>query len=74
VTVYHEHRVKRENQQDATNPMFIIKRLSQHVSDIIMPIIRRTRLCTTAYGDLVVLAVVVWSWVVNSVHCVKVTV
>ena len=36
-------RVKRErNQQDATNLMFIIK-LSQHVSGIIMPIIRRTR-------------------------------
>jgi len=30
--------------------MFIIKFLSQHVSDIIMPIFRRTRLCTTAYG------------------------
>jgi len=28
------------NQQDATNPMFIIKLLSQHVSGIIMPIIR----------------------------------
>jgi len=27
------------NQQDATNPMFIIKLLSQHVSSIIMPII-----------------------------------
>ena len=27
------------NQQDATNPMFIIKLLSQHVSGIIMPII-----------------------------------
>ena len=28
------------NQQDATNPMFIIKLLSQHVSGIIMPNIR----------------------------------
>ena len=32
--------------------MFIIKLLSQHVSSIIMPIIRRTRLCTIAYGVL----------------------
>ena len=40
------------NQQDATNLMFIIKLLSQHVSGIIMPIIRRTRVCTAAYGVL----------------------
>ena len=39
-------------QQDATNLMFIIKLLSQHVSGIIMPIIRRTRVCTAAYGVL----------------------
>ena len=32
--------------------MFIIKLLSQHVSGIIMPIIRRTRVCTAAYGVL----------------------
>jgi len=43
--------VKR-NQQDATNLMFIVKRLSQHVSGIIIPIFRRTRLCATAYGVL----------------------
>jgi len=43
---------RERNQQDATNPMFIMKRLSQHVSGIIMPIIRRTRLCITAYGVL----------------------
>ena len=30
------------NQQDATNPMFMIKLLSQHFSGIIMPIIRWT--------------------------------
>ena len=45
--------------------MFIIKLLSQHVSGIIMPIIRRTRVCTAAYGvcsALVVVAVVVWSY------------
>ena len=91
---------REKNQQDATNPMFIIKLLSQHVSGIIMPIIGRTRPCATAYGvctgcagcgcvqlgrklcalsegycsALVVLAVVVCSWVVSCVHCVKVTV
>ena len=32
--------------------MFIIKLLSEHVSGIIMPIIRRTRVCTAAYGVL----------------------
>ena len=45
-------KVKRENQQDATNSMFIIKLLSQHVSDIITPIIRRIRPCPTACGVL----------------------
>jgi hypothetical protein len=40
----------RENQQDASNQMFILKYLSQHVSGIIIPIFRRTRLCTTAYA------------------------
>jgi len=43
VTVHHDGRVKREKSTDATNLMFIIKLLSQHVSGIIMPIIRRTR-------------------------------
>jgi len=69
---------RERNQQDATNPMFVIKLLSQHVSGIIMPIIRRTRPCTTAYGVLhwlcwLCLAVVVWRFVVSCVHCVKVT-
>ena len=32
------------------NLMFIIDHLAQHVSGIIMPIVRRTRLCTTTYG------------------------
>jgi len=32
--------------------MFIIKLLCQHVSDVIMPIIRRTRLCAIAYSVL----------------------
>ena len=46
-------RMKRErNQQDATNLMFIIKLLCQHVSGIIMPIFRRTRLYIAAYGVL----------------------
>ena len=43
---------RERNQQDATNLMFIIKLLYQHVSGIIMPIIRRTRVCTAAYGVL----------------------
>ena len=47
---------RERNQQDATNLMFIIKLLSQHVSGIIMPIIRRTRVCTAAYG------VLYWLW------------
>jgi len=47
------------NQQDATNPILIIKLLSQHVSGIIMPIIRRTRPCITAYG---VLHLLCWLW------------
>jgi len=45
-------KVKRENQQDATNSMFIIKLLSQHVSGIIMSIVRRIRPCPTACGVL----------------------
>ena len=47
------------NQQDATNRMFIIKLLSQYVSGIIMPIIRRTRPCITAYN---VLHWLCWLW------------
>ena len=39
--------------------MFIIKLLSQHVSGIIMPIIRRTRVWTAAYG---VLHWLCWLW------------
>ena len=52
MTVHREHKVKRENQQDAANSMFITKFLSQHVSGIIMPIIRRIRPCPTACGVL----------------------
>ena len=40
---------RERNQQDATNLMFIIKHLSHHVSGIIMPIIRRTRVWTATY-------------------------
>ena len=49
--------------------MFIIKLLSQHVSGIVMPIIRRTRVCIAAYGVLVVMVVVVSSWDASFVHC-----
>ena len=55
--------------------MFIIKLLAQHVSDIIMPIIRRTRSCITAYGFLHWLC---WLWLCGAgslvVRRVKVTV
>ena len=57
------------NQKVATKPMFIINLPSQHISGIIMPIIRRTRPCITAYGVLHWLCwLVVWSWVVHSAH------
>ena len=46
-------------QQDATKLMYIIKFLSQNVSDIIMPIICRTSVCTAACG---VLHWVFWLW------------
>jgi len=65
---------RERNQQDSTNLIFIVKLLSQHVSGIIMPIIRRTRPCIYYCmwcSALVVLAVVVCSWVVSCVHCVK---
>jgi len=67
------YRMKREkNQQDAANLMFIIKRLSQHISSIIMPIIRRTRSCTTACGVLHWLCWLwLWSWVASCVHCAQ---
>ena len=55
--------------------MFIIKLLSQHVSGIIMPIIRRTRVGTAAYG---VLHWLCWLWLcgagTRAVCTVKVTV
>jgi len=68
VTVHREHKLKRENQQDATNSMFNIGLLSQHVSGIIMPIFRRIRPCPTACGFSawvcrLWLAVVLWSTV-----------
>ena len=66
---------RERNQQDATNLMFIIKLLSQHVSGIIMPIVRRTRVCTAAYG---VLHWWWWLWLcgagTQAVCAVKVTV
>jgi len=58
---------RERSQQDATNPMFIIKFVSQHVSGIIMPIIRRTRPCTTAYGVLYWLC---WLWLNSNLHTV----
>ena len=77
--IYFAHMVhnvgwRERNQQDATNLMFIIK-LSQHVSGIIVPIIRRTIVCTAAYG---VLHWLWWLWLcgagTRAVCTVKVTV
>ena len=53
--------------------MFIIKLLFQHVSGIIMSIIRKNKavyFCIWC-SALVVLAVVVCSWAVSCVHCVQ---
>ena len=55
---------RERNQQDAANPMFIIKLLSHRVTGIIMPIIRRTRPCTTAYG---VVHSLCWLWLCGAV-------
>ena len=57
---------RERNQLDATNLMFIIKLLSQHVSGIIMPIIMRTVPCTTAYG---VLHWLCWLWFCGAGSC-----
>ena len=43
---------RKRNQQDATNLVFIIKLLSQHVSGFIMSIFRRTRLCYCSNSNL----------------------
>jgi len=45
--------------------MFITKLLSQHVSGIITPIIRRTRPCPTAY---VILHCLCWLWLTGCVE------
>jgi len=62
VTAHRERKVKREKQQEATNSMFNIKLLSQHVSGIIMPIIRRIRSCPTACGVLPACVGCGWLW------------
>ena len=47
--------------------------ITEHVSGIIMPIVRRKDYVKTACGlCLVVLAAVVQSWDTSCVHCVKV--
>ena len=51
---------RERKQQDATNLMFIVKRLSQHLGIFRhLPIFRWTRLCTAAYG---VLHRLCWLW------------
>jgi len=72
VTVHREHKVKRENQHNATNSMFIIKLISQHVSGIIMPIIRRIRPCPTACGVLIGCVGCDWLWSCGAV-CTRLT-
>ena len=66
---------RERNQQDATNLMFIIKLSYKHVSGINMPIIRRTWVCSAAYG---VLHWLWWLWLygagARAVCTVKVTV
>ena len=52
-------RVKREKQTRCNYMVFIIKLLSQHVLGIIMPVIRRTRVCTAACS---VLHWLWWPW------------
>ena len=65
MTVHREHKVKRENQQDATNSMFVIK-LS--ISTCFGHHYAHHQGNKTVYyciwcSTLVVLVVVVWSWV-----------
>jgi len=52
--------------------MLIHNRLTQHVSGIIMLIVRRTDYKTVGGVSLDVLAVVVWSRDMSWAHCVKV--
>ena len=52
MTVHHERRVKREKPTRCNESDVYYQTLSQHVSGIIMPIIRRTRVCTAAYDVL----------------------
>ena len=62
MTVHREHKLKRGNEKDATNSMYIIKLLSEYVSGFIMPIIRRKRPCTTACGILLSCVGCGWLW------------
>ena len=75
MTVHREHKVKRENQRDATNSMFIIK-LSvstcfghHYVHHQDNKTVSYCMWCS-AWVCRLWLAVVLWSYVVNCVHCV----
>ena len=79
MTVHREHKVKRENQQDATNSMFIIKisvspcfghHYAHHQENKTVSYCMRC----SAWMCRLWLVVVLWSCVVSCVQCVKVTV
>jgi hypothetical protein len=61
VNGYRDRTRRRKNQQMTQIKIFIHFRLTQHVSGIIMPIVRRTDYKTACGVRLDVLAAVVWS-------------
>jgi len=79
VTMHRDHKGKRENQQDATNSMFIIKlsistcfrhHYAHHQENKTVFYCMRC----SAWVCRLWLAAVLWSCVMSCVHCVKVTV
>jgi len=60
----------RENQQDATNSIFLIKFLSRHISGIIMHIVRRIRPCLlhAVFCTVCVGHGWLWSWGSALIH------
>jgi len=73
-TVHREHKVKRKNQQDATNSMFIIKLsvstcFGHHYAHHQENKTVSYRMRCSAWVCRLWLAVVLWSCVVSCVHC-----